>query len=63
MNEDKDPLLKIAKTILIFCFLITMIGIGSEIIDPKDDVFEKLQDMVQPIITLLIGYLFGKKNN
>jgi hypothetical protein len=60
--NDKDPLLKIAKTILIFCFIISLLGIGSEMLDPKDDIFEKLNDMIQPIITLIIGYLFGKKD-
>jgi hypothetical protein len=61
--DENEESFKFAKTILIICFFIMMIGVTSEIIDPKDDVFEKLQDMLQPVISLLIGYFFGKKDN
>jgi hypothetical protein len=61
--KDKDSLFKIAKTILIFCFIITFMGVVSEILDPDHNIFETLLKMIEPVITLIIGYLFGKKGN
>lgn len=61
--KDKESLYKIAKTILIFCFIISFMGVVSEILDPNNDIFETTIKLIEPIITLIIGYLFGKKNN
>lgn len=63
MDNKDNELFKLAKSILFICFFIMMIGVASEIIDPKDDIFEKLQDMLEPVVSLLIGYFFGKKDS
>lgn len=64
ISEDVTPkdLLKFAKVILLFIAILFVMGMVAELISPKGIIFEACKTLLPSIVTLVIGFYFGRSN-
>jgi len=52
--------LRFAKTILLALSIMFIMGAGTEMVHPQNNVFEACRTILPSFATLVIGYYFGK---
>ena len=64
ISEDITPrdMLKLAKSILLMSAILFILGGIAELIKPNCGIFESCKTILPPIVTLVIGFYFGKSN-
>lgn len=62
MEDDIPPQdkLKFAKWVLLFLLLVFLMGAITEIFRPQNNVFEACRTILPTLVTLVLGYYFGK---